>query len=232
MHDAPITDTIGKSMGKAMPDLRGTDVANVPHELVMACGMSPEFDEHVEQNHTMQLIGQDKWSTTNQDPNPARRTGHHTELESHLTKSYSYMDQFPLHPEPHIGDTIFGAPHDSYPVQTFKTPEDAANHGARRYSFPPPTHTQAPPHYNKPRAPLALEYTSFHANKPNQPLHREPWTGLNSRGRTRITNVDTRQRCLRPIDVTDKNIDNHRIVDQKNEHRKRKTAATEKPNML
>jgi hypothetical protein len=106
------------------------------------------------------------------------------------------VGQFPLHPEPRINATIFGAPHDSYPVQTFKKPEDAINQGAKRYSFPPPTHTQAPPHYNKPRTPLALEYTSFHANKPNQPLHKEPWTGLNSRGRTRITNVDTRQRCL------------------------------------
>jgi hypothetical protein len=101
MHDAPITDTIGKSTGKAMPDLRGTDVANVPHELVMACGMSPEFDEHVKQNHTMQLIGQDKWSTTNQDPNPARRTGHHTELEPYPAKSYSYMDHFSIRPGPY-----------------------------------------------------------------------------------------------------------------------------------
>ena len=149
-YDAPITDTIGKSTGQAMPDLRGTDVANAPHELVMACGMSPEFDEHVEQNHTVQLIGQYKWSTTNQDPNP--------ELEPYPAKSYSYMDQFSIRPGPYVGGTIFETPHDSYPVQTFKSPGDAANRGVRRYSFPPPVYSQAPPHYN--RTPLAIEYTS------------------------------------------------------------------------
>ena len=130
--------------------------------------------------------------TTNRDPNlarrtryhteteyPARRMGHHTELEPHLTKSYSYMDQFSIHPEPYIGDTIFGTPHDGYPVQTFKSPGDVANHGAKRYSFPPPVYGQAPPHYNKTRTPLAIEYTSLHANKPNQPSHREPRAGSN-----------------------------------------------------
>ena len=188
-----------------MPDFRGTDVADASRELNMACGMSPKPNEHVKQNQTMQIFGQDRWLSTNRDPNLARRTrhhneieylarrtGNHTELKSHLANNHSYVDQFPLHPEPHINARIFGAPHDNYPVQTFKKPEDAVNHGTRRYSFPPPTHTEAPPHYNKPRAPLALECTSFHANKPNQPLHREPWAGLNPRGRTRVTNGDTR----------------------------------------
>jgi hypothetical protein len=100
-YDASITDTIGRSTGQAMPDLRGTNVANVSRELDMACGMSPKPDEHVKQNHTMQIIGKNRWLLTNRDPNLARRTrhhnkteylarrtGNHTELESHLANDY------------------------------------------------------------------------------------------------------------------------------------------------
>ena len=244
-YDASITDTIGRPTGQAVPDLRGTNVANASRELDMACGMSPKPDKHVKQNHTVQIIGQNRWLPTNRDPNLARRTrhhnetqyptsrtGNHTELESYLTNDCYYVGQFPLHPEPRIDATIFGAQHDSYRVQTFKKLEDAINQGARRYSFPPPTHIQAPPHYNKPRTPLALEYTSFHTNQHNQPLHKEPWTGPNSRWRTKITNVNTRQHCLRSIEVTDEKVNNHQIVETRNEHRKRKTAGTKESNML
>ena len=111
-YDASITDTIGRPTGQAVPDLRGTNVANASRELDMACGMSPKPDKHVKQNHTVQIIGQNRWLPTNRDPNLARRTrhhnetqyptsrtGNHTELESYLTNDCYYVGQFPLHPD-------------------------------------------------------------------------------------------------------------------------------------
>ena len=127
----------------------------------------------------MQIIGQDRWLSTTQNLNLdrrtrhhteteylARRTGNHTEIKSQLANSYKYMDQFPLHPEPHINTPTFGALHESYPIQTFGRTEDAANCGTRRYSYPPP------PYCNKPHAPLALKYIPLRANQPKQPLHK------------------------------------------------------------
>ena len=250
-YDASIASTTGRSTGQAMPDLRGTDVVKAPRKLDAACGMSPKPNEQIGQDHTMQTIGQDRWLSTIANPNLARRTRNHTkteylargtrnhmEIESQLTNSHKNTGQFPLHPEPHINSPTFGVLHKenlaglpaNYPIKTSEKTENTTNGGARRYSYPPPVHYTSP-YSNEPRAPLELEYMPLHANTTHQPSHSKPRAASNFRGRTRTTNGDTRQRCLRPIDVTDRKIENQQIVDPKNEHSKRKTAPTEEPNI-